>query len=359
MQFELDDDQGLLRTSTRELLENEAPLANTRAIMEETAEGFGKDLYAQLGDLGYLGVLLSEEEGGLGPIAFAITMAEMGRVAFPGPFLDMAVAVRALADCDHDVARDWQARVSSGSALAVLALTEDMQNSDPSEAEATFADGRVTGTKVFVPSGEFTDALLVSTRQGLALVSRPGTGWNSSPLKTLDHAQRFARIEFDDEAILVADRKEANAILNRAHRLSALGASAQMFGLMERALEISVAYTSEREAFGAPIGSFQALQHRAADMLLKTESTRSASFRAAWAEENGEEDADYLISVAKAWAGPAGRFVCGQSIQLHGGVGYTWEYDPHIYLKRMKTLEQFHGSTSWHTENALRQSPLL
>lgn len=359
MRFELDDDQALLRSSTRELLENEAALADTRAVMEEVPEGFDKNMYAQLGELGYMSVLLSEEDGGLGPIAFAVILAEMGRVAFPGPFLEWVTAIRALSDCDHPAAQEWQAKASQGDTLVSFALAEDLHDADPAESKVVFADGRVRGTKVFVPFGEHAQALLVSTAQGLALVPRPGTGWNSTPLETLDHAQRFVAIEFDDEGTLIAEGEAAASVLETARRLGALGASAAMFGLMERSVENAVQYTTEREAFGKPIGSFQALQHRAADMLLKSESTRSAAFRAAWAEENGEDDADYLISVAKAWAGPAGRFVGGQTIQLHGGVGYTWEYDPHIYLKRIKTLEQFHGSNRWHIQNALQQSPIL
>ena len=144
--------------------------------------------------------------------------------------------------------------------------------------------------------------------------------------------------------------------LEDANRLGTLGAAAMMFGSMERALELAVAYTSERQAFGVPIASFQALQHRAADMFIKTESTRSSVFRAAWAEENAPQEASYLCSVAKAWAGPAGRFVCGQAIQLHGGVGFTWEYDLHIYLKRVKTLELFYGSTRSQVEATLAGS---
>ena len=202
-------------------------------------------------------------------------------------------------------------------------------------------------------------SMVVSTAEGLALVPRPGTGWNAAPLTTFDHAQRFVAVELDDEAHLLAEPETSATLLTEALRLGALGASAQMMGIMERSLEIAVAYTSEREAFGVPIGSFQALQHRCADMLIQAESARSATFRAAWAEESGAEDAAYLVSVAKAWAGPAGRFVCGQAIQLLGGVGFTWEYDPHIYLKRIKTLEQFHGSTTWHVENALVNAPVL
>ena len=359
MQFDLNEDQAMLRNATRELLENEAALADSRGVMEESAEGFDKSIYRQLGELGYLGLLLSEEEGGLGPIAFAIVMAEMGRVAFPGPFLDLTLAARTLADCSNDVAREWLAKATEGDATVVLAQEESLHGTPPAQPATRYADGKVTGSKVFVPFGAEADALIVSTAEGLALVARPGTGWNATPLTTIDHAQRFVGIEFDSEATLIAGKEEGANLLAQALRLGALGASAQMVGLMERALEIAVEYTSEREAFGAPIGSFQALQHRCADMLIQTESARSATFRAAWAEEAGEDNAGYLASVAKAWAGPAGRFVGGQAIQLLGGVGFTWEYDPHIYLKRLKTLEQFHGSTSWHVENALALAPVL
>jgi alkylation response protein AidB-like acyl-CoA dehydrogenase len=359
MQFDLNEDQALLRTSTRELLENEAALADTRAVMEETSEGYAKAMHGQLGELGYTGLLLPEEAGGMGAIAFAIVMAEMGRVAFPGPFLDLALAIRTLADCTGEVAESWLQKAISGESLVVLARTEDLTNADPARAAIHFDRGRISGSKVFVPFGAHADALLVSTAEGLALATRPGSGWNARELQTLDHAQRFVSIDFDDEAELIADAPAGADLLAQTTRLGALGASAQMLGLMERALEISVEYTSEREAFGAPIGSFQTLQHRCADMLIQTESTRSATFRAAWAEDHSPVEAEYLASVAKVWAGSAGRFVCGQAIQLLGGVGFTWEYDPHIFLKRIKTLEQFHGSARWHIENALQHSPLM
>jgi alkylation response protein AidB-like acyl-CoA dehydrogenase len=266
--------------------------------------------------------------------------------------------VRTLAACGGPAAA-LATRAAAGEALVVIARSEDPGSADPAKVACVLRDGRVIGTKVFVPFGAQADALLVETSSGLALVERPGAGWNATLLPTIDHAQRFATIELDDPATRVADETKCAALLEEALRLGALGASAQLFGLMERALEIAVAYTSERQAFGVPIGSFQALQHRCADMLLQTESSRSAVFRAAWSEQHEPADAAYLTSVAKAWAGPAARQVCGQTIQLLGGVGFTWEYDPHIYLKRVKTLEAFHGTTRWHTENALRLSAVL
>jgi alkylation response protein AidB-like acyl-CoA dehydrogenase len=352
MQFELDEDRALLKSSTRELLERESALADARAVMEETPEGYEKALYAQLCELGYGSLLLAEEEGGMGARAFAAVLSEMGRVAFPGPFLDLTLAVRVLSGCAAgaagETAREWRERATSGDALVILARLEAS-----GEAEARFQDGRVTGTKRFVPFGAHADALLVETRDGLALVARPGAGWNAVALPTIDHAQRFSEIVFEDPGVLLADRAKSREILADADSLAALGAAAFLLGLMERSLETTVAYTAERQAFGAPIASFQALQHRCADALLQTESTRSAVFRAAWAADESPEDAAYLAAVAKAWAGPAARYVCGQAIQLHGGVGFTWEYDPHIYLKRAKTLEQLYGSTRSQLEKAL------
>jgi len=356
MQFELNEDQALLKSSTRELLESEAPISQSRAVMEDNPDGFAKDLHAQLGELGYLGILQTDEAGGMGAIAYAAVLAEMGRVAFPGPFMDVTVAVRVLEDCEGETAARWQQAVASGEKVVVLARGENMTSADDTSVAARFSGGQVTGRKVFVPFGAQADALLVETQEGIVLVERPDAGWNATALATFDHAQRFAAIEFDDAGELLCDASAADPILADAARRASLGAAAVMLGCMESALETAVRYTKEREAFGAPIGSFQGLQHRAADMLIKTESTRSAVFRAAWAEEAAESDAGYLISVAKAWAGPSSRFVCGQSIQLHGGVGYTWEYDQHMWLKRVKTFESFYGSTRASTEEVLASS---
>jgi alkylation response protein AidB-like acyl-CoA dehydrogenase len=354
MQFALDEDRALLARSTRELLEKEAPLATNRQIMESEPSGYSKALFRQLGELGYPSLLLSEEAGGLGPIAFAAVLHEMGRVALPGPFLDLALAIRALAGCSGDAAKGWLARASAGEALVVLARGEALASGDPGVPNASFTNGRVQGLKRFVPFGAVADALIVETANGLVLAEKPAGGWNAKALPTIDHAQRFAEITLDQPAAPLCDGDTAAGTLAESDRLGALGASALLSGLAERALEITLAYTMERQTFGVPIASFQALQHRAADMLLQTESTRAAVYRAAFAAEHQPEQAAYLCAVAKAWAGPAARLVCGEAIQMHGGVGFTWEYDPHVYLKRVKTLEQFYGSTRAQLEAVLQ-----
>ncbi len=354
MQFALDDDRALLARSTRELLEKEAALATNRQVMESEAAGYSKPLFRQLGELGYPSLLLTEEQGGLGPIAFAAVLHEMGRVALPGPFLDLALAIKVLAASGGETAKKWLARASAGEALVVLARGEALISGDVGAPTATFANGKVSGLKRFVPFGAHADALIVETTGGLVLVEKPAAGWNAKAMPTIDHAQRFAELTFDAAGTLLCEGAAACRVEGEIDRLGSLGASALLLGLMERALEITVAYTMERRAFNAPIASFQALQHRAADMLLQTESARASVYRAAFAAEHQPEQAAYLIAVAKAWAGPAARLVCGEAMQMHGGVGFTWEYDPHVFLKRVKTLEQFYGSTRSQLEHVLQ-----
>lgn len=356
MRFELDEDVALLKHSTRELLEREAPLTQSRLLMEGSEEGYSKALYAQLAELGYLGLALPEEAGGagIGTVALAAVLEEMGRVAFPGPFLDQVIGLELLQRAGGDGAAAWLARASAGEALVVLARGEDLEPVDADPLRTRFEGGRVRGTKHFVPFGAAADALLVTTAQGLALAPRPGGGWHATRLETLDHAQRFVEVELDQEATLLAEGEQARALLDAADGIGALGAAAFLLGLMERAMETTLEYTKEREAFGAPLASFQALQHRASDMLARTEASRAAVYRAAWVAWEYPLTAPLPIAAAKAYAGDAARLVCGEAIQMHGGVGFTWEYDPHIYFKRVKTLEQFYGSTGSQLEAAVR-----
>lgn len=356
MKFDLDEDRALLKSSTRELLERESPLSEARGVMETTPEGFSKPLYAQLAELGYLGLALPESAGGAGAGALGLcaVLHEMGRVAFPGPYLDLVLAAQALHGLGEGPASELLHALVGGEKLVLLARSESLAGREPAQPATRCQGGRVRGTKTFVPFGAAADVLLVSTAEGLAQVTRPGDGWNATRLETLDHAQRFVEIAFDAEGRLLADAATSARVLDAVDRLAALGASALLLGLMERSLELSVGYLLERKAFGVPIGSFQSLQHRAADMLLRVESARSAVYRAAWATDHDPASQRLLVAAAKAYCGDAGRHVTGETIQMFGGVGYTWEYDPHIFFKRVKTLEQFYGATRAQLEEALR-----
>ncbi len=360
MQFDLDEDRALLKSSTRELLDKESALSDARRVMEEEPEGFSRAFHGQLGQLGYLGLAVPEAEGGsgAGPLGLVAVLHEMGRVALPGPYLDLVCAGEALRRAENEEAARWLAALVAGEKLVLPAERESAEGVVPLPPRTRFARGRVKGRKSFVPYGASADALLVTCVEGLALVPRPEAGWSSRPLETLDHAQRFVEMELDAPGVLVAEEPRSDAVLAAASRLGCLGAAALLLGLAERCLELSVGYLTERKAFGVPIGSLQALQHRAADMLLRVESTRSAVYRAAWSEEHDPDRAPYLVAVAKVYAGESARLVCGETIQLFGGVGFTWEYDPHIYYKRVKTLEQRYGRTRDALEIALAHSGL-
>jgi len=360
MQFELNEAASLLQTSTREFLENESPLEKSRPFTEETVDGFSREVYSKLAELGYLGLTLPEDRGGsgIGPIGMSVVLHEMGRVAFPGPFLEMVLSVETLSRIEHPEAGVLLEELLEGKRLVLLAREESVTDPQPAPPASRLSQERVRGTKRPLPYGASADVLLVTTVEGLVWVSRPDEGWGELALTTFDHTQRFAEIGLDHAARLLADGQATESILMDVDLRGSLGAAALLLGLMERSLELAVEYMKEREAFGRPIASFQALQHRAADMWMETESSRAAVYRAAWALENDDPDAPLLVAAAKAYSGDAARFVTGHTIQLFGGVGFTWEYAPHIFYKRVKTLEQMYGSTRTQLELALQARDL-
>ena len=301
--------------------------------------------------MGYLGLHLPEAVGGqgLGMIELAIVLEEMGRACAPGPYLDVVLAATLL-----DEAGGRQRLVSD--------VTAGRNDRRPSLA--TTRRMRVTpGRRRAMPMGACAAPSISCRSQPTPTLcsspprraSRsPRRPFATTPLQTLDPAQRFSRVEFDHAAELVAEP----SILARLDPLMATAAAAMLLGVMSRAFEITLDYVKTRQAFGRPIGSFQALQHRLAEMLLRVESTRSAVYRAAWSIDNAEADAALAAASAKAYAGDASRLVCGESIQMHGGIGFTWELDLHFFFKRAKTLEGHYGSTEVQLERALSAAGL-
>jgi alkylation response protein AidB-like acyl-CoA dehydrogenase len=345
MKFELSEDQALLRQSTRDFLSSEWPVERVRKVVEDEPGGYEPADWQRLAEMGYLGLILPANVGGqeLGAIELAIVLEEAGRACMPGPYLDavLAAATLAAAGGQDALLKD----ISAGKQLVTLAR-QDSAFLGTKATPTRFEGGRVRGTKYFVPFAAQTDALLVVTSDALCMVQRP---FDVIEMPTIDPAQRFGAVKLDHAATAIGP---AN-LLERIDRLAAVGASAMLLGVMNRSLEMTLEYVQTRQAFKRPIGSFQALQHRLADMLLKTESTRSAVYRAAWCFDTNDADAPLACAAAKAYAGDAARLVCGESIQMHGGIGFTWELDLHFYFKRAKTLEQFYGSTEVQLEQAL------
>ncbi|MCC6848054.1 MAG: acyl-CoA/acyl-ACP dehydrogenase [Deltaproteobacteria bacterium] len=345
MRFELSEDQALLRSSTRDFLASELPLEKSRAVMEHSEAGYDPAEWRRLAEMGYVGLVLPASVGGqgLGAVELAVVLEEMGRACAPGPFLDVVLAASLVADAG--VADALVRDVVAGEKLVAIAR-HDAPFAGTAAAAVVARGGRVRGTKYFVPFAASAGALVVATVDGLGLVEGP---FETTPLQTFDPAQRFADVALDHAATPLG----GGADLARVDRLGAVGASAMLLGLMSRCLEATLEYVRTRQTFGRPIGTFQALQHRMADMLLKVESTRSAVYRAAWTFDAGAPEAALACAAAKAYAGDAARHVCGEAIQMHGGIGFTWELDLHLYFKRAKTLEQHYGSTEAQLEAAL------
>ncbi len=351
MKFELSEDQRLLRDSARDFLTQEYPLERARRIMEHDPRGYDAAGWPRLGEMGFLGIHLPEAAGGqgLGTIELAIVLEEMGRACFPGPYLDVALAAALLAAAGGQEALLRQ--IAAGDKIVTIAR-EDSPYAGRSENAVGVEDGRLAGIKYFVPFAAEAQALLVATPVGVYLVEGP---FAPSPLATIDPGQRFGRVTFDGPAELVT--KDA-AVLSRQDDLTATAAAAMLLGVMSRAFEITLEYMKTRQAFGKPIGAFQALQHRLAEQLLRVESTRSAVYRAAWCLDHDPAQAPLAAASAKAYAGDASRLVCGEAIQMHGGIGFTWELDVHFFFKRAKTLESHYGSTEAVLERALSAAGL-
>jgi alkylation response protein AidB-like acyl-CoA dehydrogenase len=202
------------------------------------------------------------------------------------------------------------------------------------------------------------DVLLVPARtpEGLSLflVDPAAAGLTSSPVQCMDPGTRWAELRLATVPVrgedLLGAPGSAGPILQHLLRRAGVGAAAEMLGAARRCLDMAVGYAKVREQFGQPIGSFQAIRHKCAEMLLEVENSHSAVYYAAWALDAGAEDADTAASIAKAYVGDASRKVCGDAIQVHGGIGFTWEFDLHLYFKRAKALEAQYGDADHHRE---------
>ncbi|HXG03117.1 MAG TPA: acyl-CoA dehydrogenase [Candidatus Binatia bacterium] len=369
MRFAFSDDQVLLRQSARAFLDEHCKSEVVRALWEDP-RGESEALWKDMAALGWLGLALPEGHGGsgLGMVETAILLEEMGRVAYPGPYRDTVLAALALAEAGTEAQRRrWLPAVATGGARATIAFVDAEPTWDPeatgTRAEPAGGGWRLSGVKAVVPWAHVADFILVPARapEGLTLFlvepSRPGLA--QSVLAGMDLGTRWVSLRLDGVAVgpeaVVGEPGAAAPVLDRALARGAVAASAEMLGAARRSLDMSVAYAKVREQFGQPIGAFQAVRHKCAEMLVDVENAHAATYYAAWALDAGAEDADRAPSVAKAFVSEAARRVCGEAIQVHGGIGFTWEYDLHLFFKRAKALEVMYGDADWHRERLVRR----
>jgi alkylation response protein AidB-like acyl-CoA dehydrogenase len=366
MNFSFSEDQTLLRNSVRAALDEQCKPAHVRAMMEDD-RGYGEALWGEMAKLGWLGLPFAEEQGGagLGLVELALVLEEMGRAAYPGPYFASVVLAGLGLQAGGSAAQQekWLPAIASGQARGTAALLEDSLDWDPAATTATAtrtgAGWSITGVKRFVPWAHVADVALVPARApegvSLFLVDPRAAGVTLTPMVGIDLATRWSEMSLEGAAAeLMGPAGGAGPVLEGLLRRAAVGASAEMLGAARRCLDMSVGYAKVREQFGQLIGSFQAIRHRCAEMLLEVEKAHAAVYYAAWALSAGAEDAAMAASVCKSFVSEAARQVCGDAIQVHGGIGFTWEYDLHLYFKRAKSLEPLYGDAAYHRELLIR-----
>jgi alkylation response protein AidB-like acyl-CoA dehydrogenase len=353
-----------LRESTRRFLEQRSSTQDLRRLME-SQHTYDPAVWEQLAQqLGLPGIAIPEEYGGsgYGIIEQVIILEEMGRALLSAPYFSSVIlaATALLESGDEAACRELLPGIADGSTVATLAWVEKLGAWDATariDASATpTADGwSLTGHKTLVLDGTTASLVLVvaNTPAGPSLFAAvPGTaGVTSRLLKTLDSTRAFADIEFDGTPVrLIGADGAAGAILERTLQIAAVALAAEQIGTAERCLQISIDYSKLRIQYGRPIGSFQALKHRFVDLLLEIETAKSATYHAAAAAAADDPELPLVSSMAKASASDALVHTASEMIQFHGGIGFTWEHDAHLYFRRAKITEQFLGSPQMHRE---------
>ncbi len=371
MNFGFSDEQEQIRAAARKFFENECTSAIVRARMEEPA-GVTDEFWAKLAEQGWLGLVYPEEYGGagLGFVDLTVLMEEMGRVVMPGPYFSTVLlgGLAVLEAGAPDQKKEWLTKIAAGEAKVALAWTEPNARWDAAGVTATAkaADGGyvLNGTKLFVLDAHLADAVVVVARttegkqpeQGVSLFLVPkGTaGLETKLLPTMDQTRKLCEVALRDvrvpAAALLGAKDGGWAPLARVVERASVALCAEMCGGAQKVLDMTVEYAKIRVAFGRPIGSYQGVKHRAADMLVDVENARSLTYYAAWAVDENVPEAALAASMAKAYCSDAYRKTAGAGIQLHGGIGFTWEHDLHLYFKRAKSSEFTFGDATYHRE---------
>ena len=365
--FSVSDEQRALRSAVADLMARRSAEAQVRALTA-TDTGFDPAVWRELAAMGLTGLLIGEEYGGAGagPVEMGIAMEEMGAALLVSPFLSTAVLVPSLLVEAGDAAECAAVlpRIAAGDLIASVAFAEDGSARLPSTiATSAGAIGHawhVTGYKHFVLDGQSANLfyVLAGTDAGPAVFAvDPGApGMGVTPLTTLDPTRKQCRLQFVDTPARLVGRLGAGVeVFSAALDRSAVALLSEQAGGARRAVEMATDYAKTRYQFGRAIGSFQAVKHMCADMLLEAESAVSAArfVAGSFAGQAPSRIAD--LALAQAYCSDAFVFVAATNIQVHGGIGFTWEHPAHLYLRRARSDAQLLGSPSWHRERYLRQ----
>lgn len=359
----LTEEQAFIGSTLRRFLNDRAAESAVRRVME-TADGIDRVLWNDLAEnLGACGLAVPEKLGGAGAtfVETAVACEELGRSLACVPYLSSLLAqTLLLASADADAQARWLPGICSANTIATVALVEPEGgwHGKDSQLHATYVDGdwRLTGSKTFVLDGHVADVLFVIARTDLGLsifaVDGAAPGMKRTQLPTMDRTRRLARIDLTDaRGVLVAAPGDAEKLIDRLLLVAAVGVAAENLGGAERVLEMAVDYAKVRVQFGRPIGSFQAIKHKCADMLIQVESARSAVCWARRVLADGQASELHIAaSLAKAYCSDAYVFCAEENIQIHGGIGFTWEHPAHLYFKRARTNQLLFGDPYQHRD---------
>jgi len=373
MPLYLNDDQTMLQDTARDFIAENAPVKHLRELRDtNNADGFSRELWKSFAEMGFTGILIGEDQGGLGlgHVEAGVVLEEIGRNLSPSPFLSTAVAaVEALKGSAQ--AERWFPGIIAGETVAALAIDEQAKFRDTvgMKAERSGNGFKLSGKKQFVTNGHVADLIIVAARtagsaadeNGVTLfaVDKGAAGLTATPERLAD-SSIAARLDFDNVEVtadaVIGEVDAGRDPLNRLLRAGRAGASSEMLGLGSGAMDMTVDYLKQRKQFGVVIGTFQALQHRAAHLYSEMEVARAATLRAQQMLDSGADRTDEAVSVAKAQTGLASMLAVQEGVQMFGGIGMTDEFDIGFYMKRQRVLAEMFGDANFHADKIARNA---
>nr|WP_090342255.1 acyl-CoA dehydrogenase family protein [Mycolicibacterium malmesburyense]CRL72650.1 acyl-CoA dehydrogenase [Mycolicibacterium malmesburyense] len=371
MNFDLTDEQKGLIDVTRELLERQSSVASARALIDGPA-GYDEQLWRKGAGLGWPALAIPERDGGLGQqvIELALVTVELGRGLATTPFLPTVVVADAVTRSTANRQAELLAALASGAQTAAWAFAEVGRPWSATGIQTTAARDNsgyvVNGAKASVQDADSAGTLLVDAvldgRPARFLIPADTTGVKIERQHTLDVARRYCDVVLDgvtlDSTALLAEGAAAEESITRSGQLATVLTCAELVGISERLLELTVAYVKERVQFGKAVGSFQAVKHKCANMRIWSQSCTAATYFAAMTLDSEHHDSAHATSVAKAYVSDAANRLAGEALQLHGGIGFTWEHDLHLYLRRARVGAALYGDAAHHREQLFRAQVL-
>ena len=364
MNFTFSEEQDELRRTIRRFLDDKSPSTEVRRLME-TPDGYDEAVWKQMAqELGLQALHIPEEYGGQGFsfVELGIVLEEMGRALLCAPFFStVAVAANAILNAGTEGQKKaLLPRIASGETIATLALGEPDKGWTADDITLEAKDGVLNGTKTYVIDGTTANLIVVAAREagttgtdGISLYTARGDaeGLSRKNLEAIDLTRKLAKLDFTGvKGELLGEKGTAWPALERTLDHAAVALAAEMCGGAQRALDMAVQYAKDRVQFGRPIGSFQAIKHKCADMLLEVESAKTAMYYALWVAAADDPELPVVAPMAKAYAADAFFKAARDNIQVHGGIGFTWEHDAHLYYRRAKSDELMFGDAPYHRE---------